>query len=99
MGFRMFLPDSQEISQPAGPGSPTGEYTCLQAARTTKDLDFTVRVAPAGPGAVLLKQLQDVGAVDAGAFLTFRVPLEEGAPCCLKEHVPNPMHKGKRTLG
>jgi hypothetical protein len=84
----MFLPDSQEISQPAGPGSPTGEYTCLQAARTAKDLDFTVRVAPAGPGAVLLKQLQDVGAVDAGDFLTFLVPLEEGAPCCLKEHVP-----------
>ena len=70
----------------------------FQAARTTKDLDFTVRVAPAGPGAVLLKQLQDVGAVDAGDFLTFHVPLEEGAPCCLKEHVPNPMHKGKRTL-
>ena len=45
----------------------------FQTARTTKDLDFTVRVAPAGPGAALLKQLQDVGAVDAEDFFTFRI--------------------------
>jgi hypothetical protein len=45
----------------------------FQTARTTKDLDFTVRVAPAGPDAALLKELQDVGAVDAGDFFTFRI--------------------------
>jgi hypothetical protein len=45
----------------------------FQTARTTKDLDFTVRSTPAGPDAVLLKQLQDVGAVDAGDFFTFRI--------------------------
>jgi len=45
----------------------------FQAARTTKDLDFTMRVAPAGTDSVLLKQLQDVGAVDAGDFFTFRI--------------------------
>lgn len=45
----------------------------FQTARTTKDLDFTVRFTPAGPDAALLKQLQDVGAVDAGDFFTFRI--------------------------
>jgi hypothetical protein len=45
----------------------------FQTARTTKDLDFTVRSTPVEPGAVLLKQLQDVGAVDAGDFFTFRI--------------------------
>jgi len=45
----------------------------FQTARTTKDLDFTVRFTPAGPDALLLKQLQDVGAVDAGDFFTFRI--------------------------
>ena len=45
----------------------------FQTARTTKDLDFTVRVAPAWTDSVLLKQLQDVGAVDAGDFFTFRI--------------------------
>jgi len=45
----------------------------FQTARTTKDLDFTVRSTPAGPDAVLLKQLQDVGAADAGDFFTFRI--------------------------
>ena len=44
----------------------------FQTARTTKDLDFTVRRAPAGPNAVLT-ELQDVGAVDAGDFFTFRI--------------------------
>ena len=33
----------------------------------------TVRVAPAGPGGVLLKQLQDAGAVDVGEFFSFRI--------------------------
>lgn len=45
----------------------------FQTARTTKDLDFTVRVAPTGRDDVLLKQIQDVGAVDAGDFFTFRI--------------------------
>ena len=45
----------------------------FQTARTTKDLDFTVRVAPHGPDDVLLKQLQDVGAGDLGDFFSFRI--------------------------
>ena len=45
----------------------------FQTARTTKDLDFTVRVAPAGTDSVLLKQLQDVGAGDLGDFFSFRI--------------------------
>jgi len=45
----------------------------FQTARTTKDLDFTVRVAPAGTDDVMLKEIQDAGAVDLGDFFSFRV--------------------------
>ena len=45
----------------------------FQTARTTKDLDFTVRVAPAGRDDLLLKQIQDVGVADLGDFFTFRI--------------------------
>jgi len=45
----------------------------FQTARTTKDLDFTVRVAPAGTDDVRLKEIQDAGAVDLGDFFSFRV--------------------------
>ena len=45
----------------------------FQTARTTKDLDFTVRVAPAGRDDILLKQIQDAGAVDLGDFFSFRI--------------------------
>jgi hypothetical protein len=45
----------------------------FRTARTTKDLDLTVRFVPAGRDDVLLKQLQDVGAVDSGDFFTFRI--------------------------
>ncbi len=40
----------------------------FQTARTTKDLDFTVRAAPTGRDDILLKQLQDLGAADLGTF-------------------------------
>ena len=45
----------------------------FQNARTTKDLDFTVRVAPAGRDDLLLKEIQDAGAVDLGDFFSFRI--------------------------
>jgi len=45
----------------------------FQSARTTKDLDFTVRVAPAGRDDILLKQIQDAGALDLGDFFSFRI--------------------------
>jgi hypothetical protein len=45
----------------------------FQTARTTKDLDFTVRVAPAGRDDTLLKEIQDAGAVDLGDFFSFRI--------------------------
>jgi len=47
----------------------------FRAARATKDLDFTVRAAPAGRtgGDLILGHLQDVGALDIGDFFTFRV--------------------------
>ncbi|MSV32130.1 MAG: nucleotidyl transferase AbiEii/AbiGii toxin family protein [Bryobacterales bacterium] len=45
----------------------------FQTARSTKDLDFTVRVAPAGRDDILLKQIQDVGVADLGDFFTFRI--------------------------
>ena len=45
----------------------------FQAARSTKDLDFTVRVALIGRTAELLKELQDTGAVDLGDFFSFRI--------------------------
>jgi hypothetical protein len=45
----------------------------FQTARSTKDLDFTVRTAPAGVGDTILAFLQDVGAVDAGDYFSFRV--------------------------
>jgi len=45
----------------------------FQAARTTKDLDFTVRVTPAGRDYVLLKELQDAGAVNLDDFFSFRI--------------------------
>jgi hypothetical protein len=41
----------------------------FKTARATKDLDFTVRVQPAG----MLERLQDVGVLDLGDFFTFRV--------------------------
>jgi hypothetical protein len=56
----------------------------FQTARTTKDLDFTVRVAPAGRDDILLKQIQDAGALDLGDFFSFRIGEAmmdlEGAP-------------------
>jgi hypothetical protein len=54
----------------------TGGYSMelrFQTARATKDLDFTVRVAPAGRADLLLRLLQDAGAVDSGDFFSFRV--------------------------
>lgn len=42
-------------------------------ARTTKDLDFTVRVKPAGGDDAILVILQDVGATDVGDYFVFRV--------------------------
>lgn len=45
----------------------------FQTARTTKDLDFTVRAAPAGRDDTLLTQLQDAGALDLGDFFVFRI--------------------------
>ncbi len=47
----------------------------FHAARATKDLDFTVRAAPAGStgGDVILEHLQEVGALDMGDFFRFRV--------------------------
>ena len=45
----------------------------FQAARATKDLDFTVKAAPAGPGDMLLAHLQDVGSIEATDFFLFRI--------------------------
>ena len=45
----------------------------FQTARATRDLDFTVRVAQAGRGNGLLKQLQDAGAKGAGDYLHYRI--------------------------
>ena len=45
----------------------------FQKARTTRDLDFTVRTAQSGRGDGLLKQLQDAGAKDAGDFFYYRI--------------------------
>ncbi|MCW5964962.1 MAG: nucleotidyl transferase AbiEii/AbiGii toxin family protein [Bryobacterales bacterium] len=45
----------------------------FQTARATRDLDFTVRSKPGGAGDMILALLQDVGAIDAGDQLTFRV--------------------------
>src|SRR5580693_3589777 len=45
----------------------------FQTARATKDLDFTVRTAPAGAGDTILAFLQDAGAIDAGDYFSFRV--------------------------
>lgn len=45
----------------------------FRTARTTKDLDFTVRTAPAGAGDTVLAFLQDAGAIDAGDYFSFRV--------------------------
>jgi hypothetical protein len=45
----------------------------FRTARTTKDLDFTVRTAPAGAGDTILAFLQDAGAIDAGDYFSFRV--------------------------
>lgn len=47
---------------------PERRNTCA-----TKDLDFTVRTAPAGTGDAVLAYLQDAGAVDIGDFFSFRV--------------------------
>ena len=45
----------------------------FQTARATKDLDFTVRVVPAGRDDILLKEIQDAGAVEFGDFFSFRI--------------------------
>jgi len=45
----------------------------FQTARTTKDLDFTVRVAPAGRDDILLKEIQDAGAVWISATFSLSV--------------------------
>ena len=45
----------------------------FHTARATKDLDFTVRTAPAGTGDAILAYLQDAGAMDLGDFFSFRV--------------------------
>lgn len=45
----------------------------FQMARATRDLDFTVRSKPGGNGDMILALLQDVGAMDAGDHLTFRI--------------------------
>jgi Nucleotidyl transferase AbiEii toxin, Type IV TA system len=45
----------------------------FQTARSTKDLDFTVRVAPDGRDDLLLKQIQDAGAMDLGDYFSFRI--------------------------
>ena len=56
----------------------------FQSARSTKDLDFTVRVAPPGGLDPVLDQLQEVGALDRGDFFSFRIGEAsadlEGAP-------------------
>ena len=58
-----------------------------------------MRVAPAGPCAVLLKQLRDVEAVDAGDFLTFRVPLEEWCSMLSEGARPALIATKERLLG
>lgn len=42
-------------------------------ARATRDLDFTLRAKPVGDDDAVLALLQEVGAVDAGDWFTFRV--------------------------
>jgi Nucleotidyl transferase AbiEii toxin, Type IV TA system len=74
VAFDRFL--ARLFGEPNGNWVLKGGYAMelrFQTARTTKDLDFTVRVSPAGPDDVLLKQLQDVGAVDLGDFFSFRI--------------------------
>ena len=45
----------------------------FRTARTTKDLDFTVRAVPEGLGDPILTYLQDIGGIDAGDYFSFRV--------------------------
>jgi len=45
----------------------------LQKARTTRDLDFTVRDKPAGAEDSVLALLQAVGATEIGDWFSFRV--------------------------
>ncbi|MDQ2774655.1 MAG: nucleotidyl transferase AbiEii/AbiGii toxin family protein [Acidobacteriota bacterium] len=45
----------------------------FRTARSTKDLDFTVRTAPAGVGDTTLTYLQNVGRIDNGDHFSFRV--------------------------
>jgi hypothetical protein len=45
----------------------------FQTTRTTKDLDFTVRAAPAGREDAVRRHLQDAGALKAEDYFTFRV--------------------------
>ena len=56
----------------------------FQAARATRDLDFTLRATPAGMDDAILDYLQDAGAMDAGDLISFRVSEAtidlEGAP-------------------
>jgi len=66
--------------QPDSPWLLKGGYAMelrFRAARATKDLDFTVRAAPAGRtgGDLILGHLQDVGALDIGDFFTGCSPL------------------------
>ena len=42
----------------------------FHTVRATKDLNFTVRTAPAGTGDAVLAYLQDAGAVDIGDFFS-----------------------------
>ncbi len=49
------------------------ELRFQQTARTTRDLNFTVRIAPAGREDLLHKYLQDAGAVDLDDFFSFRI--------------------------
>ncbi len=45
----------------------------FRTARTTKDLDFTVRAVPKGVGDGTLTYLQDIGRIDPGDHFSFRV--------------------------
>ena len=49
------------------------ELRFQQTARTTRDLDFTVRIAPAGREDLIHKHLQDAGGVDLDDFFSFRI--------------------------
>jgi len=76
VAFDRFL--ARLFHRPDSPWVLKGGYAMelrFHAARATKDLDFTVRAAPAGRtgGDVILEHLQEVGALGIGDFFTFRV--------------------------